>query len=151
MKTSDDGIALIKKHEGLRLIPYDDVAGLKTIGYGHLIKHGEEFWEITEEEAEAILRKDLCDAEQCIERAVKVALKHEQFDALVSFVFNLGCGAFMQSTILKLINRGDLDKADDQFLRWVYAGGRKVKGLENRRLAEMLMFNGFGKEIDRLS
>ena len=142
MKISDNGIALIKKYEGLRLIPYDDVAGLKTIGYGHLIKPGEEFWEITEAEAEEILRNDLEAAEKCVEKGLRVEVSQEQFDALVSFVFNCGCNAFMDSTLRRLTNYGDFDGAADQFLRWNRAGGRIVKGLTNRRIAERNHFLG---------
>lgn len=143
MKTSDLGIELIKKHEGVRLEPYQDVAGLWTIGIGHLIKPGEEFTSISEEEAEDILRKDLEKAEKCVINGVKTPLSQSEFDALVSFVFNVGCQAFRNSTLLRLVNRGEMDDAAEQFARWNRAGGKAVKGLTNRRLAERELFLGF--------
>lgn len=136
MKTSDEGVELIKKHEGLMLEVYDDVAGYATIGYGHLIKGGEVFTTITEEEAEDILRADLVKAETCVTNAVKTPVSQAEFDALVSFTFNVGCQAFRNSTLLRMVNRGEMDEAAEQFLRWNRAGGRVVKGLTNRRIAE---------------
>lgn len=142
MKISDLGIELIKKHEGLRLDPYRDVAGYWTVGYGHLITDGD-MKSISPEEAESILRNDLEKAEKCVINGVKTPLSQAEFDALVSFVFNVGCQAFRNSTMLRLINRGEMDDAADQFLRWNRAGGRVVKGLINRRIAEREHFLGF--------
>lgn len=142
MKISDLGIELIKKHEGLRLDPYQDVAGYWTVGYGHLITDGD-MKSISPDEAEDYLRKDLEKAEKCVINGVKTPLSQAEFDALVSFVFNVGCQAFRNSTMLKLINRGEMDDAADQFLRWNRAGGMVVKGLTNRRIAEREHFLGF--------
>jgi len=143
MKTSASGIELIKTFEGFSEKPYDDVVGKKTIGYGHLIKPGESFGDkISREEATDLLASDLGHAEECIETFVDVPLTQNEYDALISFIFNLGCGAFKGSTLLNLLNQNLKDAASKQFLRWDKAGGKRVAGLARRRLAEQAMFRG---------
>lgn len=140
MKTSLIGINLIKKFEGFSAKVYLDSANLPTIGYGHLIKKGEKFTTITEEQAVEILKKDLNIAERAVNRLINVPLNQYQFNALVSFTFNLGSGSLQRSTLRAKLNRGQYVQASDEFLKWVYAGGRKLKGLIRRRKEERLMF-----------
>lgn len=104
MITSENGLNLIKQSEQLRLKPYLCPAKDWTVGWGHRIQEGEHFTEITEQEAEELLRKDAAIAENCIHRSVKVPLTQNQFDALVSFIYNVGCFAFLHSTMLKELN-----------------------------------------------
>lgn len=142
MNTSQIGLALVKGFEGFRSAAYDDSAGLPTIGYGHLIKKGENYTEISEAEAETILAGDLFDAEEAVNELVKVWLTQNQFDALVSFVFNEGKGKFASSTLLKLLNAGNYTAAAQQFSRWVYVGKQVSLGLTRRREAEANLFRG---------
>lgn len=140
-KTSEEGARFIAAWEGLVLNVYDDVAGVKTIGYGHALKKGESFPNgITEAQALEILQADLRIAEDSVSRLVKVDLTQEQFDALVSFTFNVGTGAFAKSTLLRVLNSGDKLGAADQMLRWTKAGGKQNAGLLNRRKAERERF-----------
>lgn len=140
MKTSQAGIALIKEHEGYRNEVYKDSAGYDTIGYGHLVKSGERFTRITPQEGEALLRDDLVEAEGAVSRLVKTTLTQHEFDALVSFVFNLGGGSLAKSTMLKLLNKGMHYAAAQEFTKWVFAGGKKLRGLIKRREAEKQLF-----------
>ncbi|CAK0778032.1 lysozyme [Gammaproteobacteria bacterium] len=143
LRISQAGIELVKSFEGLRLTVYKDSAGKPTIGYGHLIKSGENFAAgITEKQAELMLVADLVSAEEVVKRWVNVALTQGQFDALVSLVFNIGAGNLMKSTLLKKLNAGDVIGAADEFLRWNKAGGKVVEGLWRRRAAERGMFVG---------
>ncbi|MEN4524901.1 lysozyme [Pantoea agglomerans] len=139
MKVSNNGINLIKRFEGLELKSYKDSVGILTIGYGHThaVKAGDV---ITGEQADAFLREDLQVAELTINTNVKVKLTQGQFDALVSFVFNLGSGNFVKSTLLKKLNAADYDLAADEFGKWVNAGGKKLPGLVKRRAAEREVF-----------
>lgn len=142
MKTSDKGIELIKQYESLQLEAYPDPgtgAEPITIGYGHTggVKLGDA---IDEEQAEAYLRADLAKFERCVSRYITVDLTQEQFDALVCFTFNVGCGSLQNSTLVKLINEGDFDGAAEQFSRWNKAGGRVLAGLTKRREAEKELF-----------
>jgi lysozyme len=139
--TGEQGLALIKASEGLRLSTYLDAVGKPTIGYGHLIRPGETFnGPISQQQAEALLRKDLSDTEQGIAKAVRVSITQGQFDALASFVFNLGAGRLRSSTLLRKLNAGDYAGAADQFLLWDKAGGKPLKGLTKRRQAERKLF-----------
>ena len=140
MKASLDCIELIKRFEGCRLEQYNDVAGLKTIGIGHLIKPGESFDTLTQDEADVLLMADLAQFEQCVSNLVRVPINQNEFDALVSFAFNLGCRALQNSTLLKMVNIANFESAANEFLRWDFAGGKKVKGLTNRRIAEREKF-----------
>ncbi len=141
MKASDRGLALIREFEGCSLEVYDDCGGKPTIGVGHLIRKGECFKKIDETEATRLLCSDLEEAEACIESLVNVALSQNQFDALCSFVFNLGCAKLSGSTLLRLLNGGDYAATAEQFPRWCKVGKNDVPGLLRRRLAEQLLFN----------
>ncbi len=138
-KTARD-IDLVKKWEGLRLEPYRDSAGLWTVGYGHLLPQGNTLKPITKQQADILLDHDIETARRAVSDLVTVPLTHNQRAALVSFVFNVGRGNFANSTLLRKLNAGDYDGAAREFGRWVYAGGRKVAGLENRRFDEMQTF-----------
>ena len=147
MKTSDVGISLIKSHEGLRLEAYPDPAhGWKvgTIGFGHTSAAGSpkvtRGMKITEAGATEILRADLGKFEGYVSKAVTVPLTQWQFDALVSFTFNLGPGNLRSSTLLRKLNARDYDGAADEFLKWTKAGGRILPGLVKRRAAERALF-----------
>ena len=135
-----DNISLIKKHEGLRLEAYLPTPNdVWTIGYGHThtAKPG---MKITEKQAEALLRKDIAWAEKAVNKSVVVPLTQNQFDALVSFVFNVGEGAFSTSTLLRLLNSGDYSGAANQFLRWNKQKRRVLNGLTKRREEERKLF-----------
>lgn len=140
MRASRNAITLLKRFEGFSATPYLDVAGYSTIGYGHCIKPGEKFESISEQEAEELLINDLAVAERCIQRLVKAGLSQNQFDALASFIYNVGARAFENSTLLKMIDKGDMHGAALQFDRWVYAGGRRQPGLITRRRSEKNLF-----------
>lgn len=139
MKVSNNGINLIKRFEGLELKSYKDSVGILTIGYGHThaVKAGDV---ITGEQADAFLREDLQVAELTINTNVKVKLTQGQFDALASFVFNLGSGNFVKSTLIRKLNAGNYAGAADEFGKWVNAGGKKLPGLVKRRAAEREVF-----------
>lgn len=130
----------IKLWEGLRLKAYQDQAGVWTIGFGHTGPDVHEGLEITEEQAEELLLEDLQEAQAAVGRYVKVELTDNQYGALVSFVFNVGGGAFRNSTLLKKLNAGDYAAVPGQLARWnkITVGGKKVtnEGLVNRRAAE---------------
>lgn len=139
MKTSKNGIEFIKSHEGFRLKAYTDSVGVWTIGYGHTggVKMGDV---ITEEQAEKFLIEDLETAENEI-NSHNLNLNQNQFDALVSFTFNLGIGNFRSSTLLRRIKADPNDRdIEMQFKRWVYAGGNILKGLITRRNDEARLY-----------
>lgn len=139
MRTSQDGINLIKKFEGCRLSAYRCPAGVWTIGYGHTkdVRQGQK---ITQTQAEEFLKEDLKIYEQAVDECVKVPLSQNQFDALVSFCYNCGSGALRTSTLLRLLNEGNYSSAADQFLRWNKAGGKVLAGLSRRREEERALF-----------
>ncbi len=143
---SDRGIAFIARHEGFKPSIYKDPAGLDTIGYGHRVKAGEKFApKLGNEEARRLLLTDIAIAETAVHKQVKVTLAQPQYDALVSFVFNVGVQAFASSTLLKQLNAGNYRSAATQLLRWcnIRLQG-KIKpspGLLARRAAEQAMFN----------
>lgn len=138
MKLSEAGMDLLKTSEGFRNRVYLDVAGLPTIGYGHRLLHPESFRHgIDETQAAELLAADVRDAEQAVQRLVKVPLAQGQFDALVDFCFNLGAGRFATSTLLKRLNAGDCDGAVCELLRWNRAGGKELQALKARREAEV--------------
>jgi len=139
-KYSDAGMALTKSFEGLRLTAYQDVAGIWTIGYGHVGPAILAGMTISEADAEALLRADLADAVACVNRAVRVTITQNQFDAMVDFCFNAGRGNFLQSTLLRKVNLKDFAGAAVQFGLWVHAGGEVVSGLVRRRKAEAVLF-----------
>jgi len=139
--TGEQGIALIKQFEGLRLARYLDAVGKPTIGYGHLILPHERFTRpLTPAEAEALLRRDLRGAELNLRKLLRVPVTQQQFDALMSFVFNLGAGRLRSSTLLRYLNAGACTRAADQFLVWNKAGGKPLAGLTKRRQAERALF-----------
>lgn len=144
-KISENGINFIKQWEGFRPVAYNDTGGLPTIGYGHLIKEGEEFASLTQQEAHNLLLQDLIPVERCINTAVKAFLCQNEFDALCSFVYNLGCQAFKNSTLLGCLNYENYGLAAQQFLRWNKGrlNGRLVElpGLTRRRQAEKALFS----------
>lgn len=140
-RINEAGLELIKNSEGLRLSPYLCPAGLLTIGYGHVIRNGEVIRDLDEEAAELLLQEDVRWAEKAVGTYVKVPLTENQFSALVSFIFNIGCGAFQKSTLLKLLNKSDYDGASKEFAKWNKGGGKVLPGLIVRRSAERELFD----------
>ena len=140
MKTSQEGIDLIKKFEGLSLTTYKCSAGIDTIGYGHTGIDVTPNKTITEFDAEALLRTDLEKFEKCVNDYVTAPIKQNQFDALVSLCYNIGCGAFTNSTLLKLLNTKSYQSAALQFTRWDKINGVENKGLLKRRILEQELF-----------
>jgi len=135
-----DDLAFIRKHEGLRLKPYKDTGGVKTIGYGHT-GEGVKKVSITKDEAEKLLKKDTETARKAIDQYVDVKLTPEQRAALTSFVFNVGAGNFRNSTLLKKLNKGDYKGAAKEFHRWKYDNGKELAGLVKRRKEEAELFS----------
>lgn len=145
MKTSPVGITLIKHHEGVRLKPYKCPAGLWTVGVGHLIGDGKSLpdsWNrvFSQEEVDAILAQDLVRFESGVARYCPVALTQGQFDALVSFSFNVGLGALQRSTVRLKTNRGEKEQAADALLAWSKANGKVLPGLLKRRKDERALY-----------
>ena len=142
MKTSADGLALIKRFEGFSHKPYLCPAGRCTIGYGHVLTPEElkVFAVIDETMAEKWLANDAAVAEIAVRRLVTTPLQQNQFDALVSFTFNLGTGSLQRSTLRRVINRAELNSIPTQWMRWVWGGGRKLPGLAKRRAAELAFY-----------
>lgn len=139
-----EGLELIKHFEGFEPEVYLDAAGYPTIGYGHLIRKDEgDMYAggISEAAAEALLAKDVGFAERAVLRLIKVPLTDGQFDALVSFTFNLGGGALQRSTLRRKVNRGEHGAVPREFRKWVWAGGRKPRGLIRRRNAEAMLYS----------
>ncbi|EHE7802958.1 lysozyme [Enterobacter cloacae complex sp. CDL006] len=144
MQTSEKGIALIKQFEGCKLTAYQDSVGVWTIGYGWTqpvdgkpIRAG---MTIKQETAERLLKNGLVSYESDVSRLVKVGVTQGQFDALVSFTYNLGARSLSTSTLLRKLNVGDYTGAADEFLRWNKAGGKVLNGLTRRREAERALF-----------
>lgn len=139
-KISKEGLALIKKWEGLRLSAYEDLVGVWAIGYGHTsavgTPHVHKDMRITEAEAEKILCQDLQKFEYVVEQTVTVPLNDEQFAALVSFSYNVGTEAFRNSTLLKKLNKGNYEAVPTELQKWTRVGGKRLRGLVNRRAAE---------------
>ena len=145
MNVSSRAIEMLKHHEGVRCKPYRDCVGLWTIGVGHLIGDGKSLpdeWNktFTMEEVDALLRKDLGRFERGVQKFCPVPLKQGEFDALVSFSFNLGLGVLQRSTLRQKILRGDKTGASEEILKYNKAGGKIVKGLVNRRNDEYQLF-----------
>ncbi len=145
---SDAGARFIARFEGFRSKPYDDPAGHCTIGYGHLIHRGrctgsepaELRAGITEQRALRMLHADAAVAAEAVRTSVKVPLDQQQFDALVSFTFNLGAGNLRSSTLLRKLNAGDYGSVPAELSRWNKAGGKVLRGLVKRREAEGALF-----------
>jgi lysozyme len=140
MNISQKGIDLIKKFEGCRLTAYRCPANILTIGYGHTGSDVVTGQKITQEQAEKLLKSDLLVHCNNVSRLVKVPLTQNQFDALVSFEFNVGYAHFTSSTMLKLLNQKKYREAAAQFDRWVYANRKVLAGLVKRRAAEKTLF-----------
>jgi lysozyme len=146
---SDKGAEFIAGFEGFSSKLYEDVAGHCTIGFGHQVHPGKcdgsepkEFRDgITRKRGLRLLKHDAGVAADEINRSVDVALRQTQFDALVSFVFNVGTGAFRDSTLLRLLNRGNYDSVPKQLNRWVFSQGEKLDSLVARRKAEGRLFS----------
>ena len=141
---SDNGMKLLEQFEGLRLESYLDSAGIYTIGFGTIkypdgskVKKGDR---ITKGKAKEYKLQDLKEFENTVNTSVNTQLSQNQYDALVSLSYNIGSGAFKNSTLLKKLNIGDYKGAADQFLSWDKASGKKVQGLVNRREAERKLF-----------
>ena len=131
----------IARWEGFEATAYQCSAGVWTIGYGHTggVQPGDV---VSMEDAMALLEADMTNAIECVDQYVDIDLDDGQVAALISFVFNVGCGAFKGSTLLKLLSANQLDHAAGQFKRWDKAGGKVVLGLTRRRLAEEKLFRG---------
>lgn len=141
---SNNGMKLLEQFEGLRLEAYLDSAGIYTIGFGTIkypdgskVKKGDK---ITKAQAKQYKLHDLKEFESIVNTSVTVPLSQNQYDALISLSYNIGSGAFKNSTLLKKLNSGDYKGAAEQFLAWNKAGGKKVQGLVNRREAEQKLF-----------
>ena len=139
MKTGSKGIDLIKHFEGCELEAYKCPAGVWTIGYGH-IKGVSEGMTITQDEAEQMLKDEMAEYEGYVNKLVTVELNQNQFDAMVSWVYNLGGGNLGASTLLKVLNAGDYAGVPAQMMRWNKAGGKVLEGLTRRRQAEADLF-----------
>jgi lysozyme len=161
MRISSKGLSLVKAFEGClkptgdgRFRPYRCPAGVLTIGWGHTNAHGRQFDQYTkwtQEECDAVLREDLAGFERAVQRLVRVPLKQNEFDALVSFAYNCGEGALAKSTLLRKLNKGDYRGATAEFAKWNRGGGRVLKGLTRRRAAEAAMFRGDGRRSESIT
>ncbi|HBK4657554.1 TPA: lysozyme [Serratia marcescens] len=144
MQISKSGIELIKRFEGLRLKAYQDSVGVWTIGYGWTQpvdgKKVGPGMQIDQATADRLLKCGVVQYEQGVNQLVRVRITQGQFDALVSFAYNLGLRSLSTSTLLRKLNDGDKQGAADQFGRWVNAGGKRLDGLVARRAAEREMF-----------
>ncbi|MFL6212708.1 MAG: lysozyme [Blastocatellia bacterium] len=156
MQMSAHGLTLLEQWEGFKLKLYKDSAGLPTIGVGHLLTKSEltsgkiiingvpvKYADgLTEQQVTDLLAQDVKPASAAVTKNVKVPLNQNQFDALVSFSFNVGIAAFTGSTLLKVLNQKQYDDVPAQLLRWTRAGGKVVQGLVNRRNNEIKLWNG---------
>ena len=141
---SEQGFAIIREFEGFRANAYLDTGGVWTIGYGTIkypdgtkVKKGDT---CTQGQAELWLKNDCQWVDACLDKYVKVNINQNQFDALASFIYNIGETAFVKSTMLTLINKGDLRVSASQFDRWVFDNGKRIQGLANRRSKEKALF-----------
>jgi lysozyme len=141
MHLSASGLELLKKSEGFRDRVYADVAGFRTIGFGHRLSTSENYPQgITMAQGEVLLCADIVIAEAAVERLVKVQLSQGQFDALVDFVFNLGAGRLAASKLLAYLNAGKSDAAAWQLLAWDHAAGHELASLKSRRESEFRLW-----------
>lgn len=142
MKLSEQGKAFIKQWEGFSPVAYRNFAGEPwTIGYGFVdgVREGDT---MSREDADMRFEHEIIPYEQAVNSLITWPMTQNQFDALVSFTYNLGEGSLRSSTLRKRVNSGQHDKVESEFLRWCHAGGKKVQGLLNRRKAEAAMFMG---------
>jgi lysozyme len=147
MKASKKCLELLAHHEGVRQKPYKCPAGLFTVGVGHLIGDGKSLpdsWNRTFslEEVYDLLAKDVERFERGVSRYITVPLKQCEYDAIISFSFNLGLGVLQRSTLRQALNRGDKEGAIESLLKYNKAGGKILKGLDNRRKDEAALFKG---------
>lgn len=141
--TNIKGIELIKQFEGFKPEPYVCSGGYLTIGYGHKLLPSDNYKTINIEKAGVILENDLRRVERAVIKYIDSNINDDQFAALVSFTFNLGPAALQRSTLRQKINYGLYDEIEQEFLKWVYAGGRKLVGLVKRRRVESDLFNSY--------
>lgn len=144
MKTSNQGKNLIKEAEGLRLEAYLCPAGVPTIGWGHTkgVKMGQH---ITVQQAEDLIVEDIAPIERLL-NSMKINFRQEQFDALVSWIFNLGEGKFKGSTMYqRIVGNARDEEITDQMVKWINASGRPIPGLMKRRVAEANLFIGYDR------
>jgi lysozyme len=143
MSLGQNGLDLIKNFEGTRLESYQDSVGIWTIGTGSIRINGQPVQQgmiITEDQANQLLTEELNHFVEIINHVVQVDLTQNQFDALVSFTYNLGDGNLRKSTLLRKLNAGDYQGAADEFPKWDRAGGQVIAGLLRRRNAERDLF-----------
>lgn len=142
MRTGSAGLTLIKRFEGFSATPYLCPANIHTIGYGHVIVAHERdlLTQVDEAQAERLLVQDVHAAERAVQNLITIPLRQNQFDALVCFTFNLGSGTLQRSTLRRVINRWDEEAVAGQWMRFVWAGGRKLSGLVRRREAELALY-----------
>lgn len=140
MQISPNGFSLVEEFEGLSLVPYICPASKKSIGYGHVIRDGESFTQITKEQAETLLRIDMKWVEKTLNNTISADLTQNEIDALASLIYNIGGTAFRNSTLLKLLNQDNFADAADEFLKWCHIGKEISQGLLNRREAEKALF-----------
>lgn len=157
MELSEKGKTLLAKFEGKFPTVYFDVAGFQTIGIGHLLTKSEltsgkiKIFDnnvkyedgLTENQMNDLLILDIAMTVHVVNSLVTVKLSQNQFDALVIFAFNVGCDAFKNSTLLKVLNEENYDEVPKQMLRWVHTNGKKIIGLQNRRLEEVKLWNSY--------
>jgi len=155
VKIDQAGIEFIKSAEGVKNFVYADSAGLPTIGVGHLLTQDEltngkihidgkshKYHDgLPDDVIDRLLLRDLHIAELVVNSNVKVKLTQNQYNALVSFAFNVGVGAFRKSTLLRLLNNSDYESVPDQMRRWILSAGRQIQGLKNRREKEVKLWN----------
>ena len=141
MRTSPEGIDLIKHFEGCETTAYQCSASVWTIGYGHT-RGVREDDKITEDKAEYLLLEDLKHFEGYVDRLVEVSLNQDQFDALVAWTFNLGPTNLGESTLLRKLNRGYYEEVPSEMARWNRSDGKVLEGLKRRRKAEGLLWQG---------
>jgi len=151
MKMSAEGLATVKEFEGLRLKAYKCPAAVWTIGYGHTSAAGVPIvsadLEITKDDAEEILKRDMGQYEDGVRKYVKVNLTQGQFDALVDFAYNAGVGALAKSTLLKKVNAEKFDEVPAEFMKWTKGGGKELPGLVRRRRAEVKLWRGLDTDV----
>lgn len=141
MNVSAQGLMLIQRFEGFSPVVYRCPAGIPTIGYGHVVRDAQAYADgMDEVEAGRLLEADVRIAEWAVMRLIDVRLTQGQFDALVSFTFNLGSGRLQSATLRRVVNREEHAEVPKQLLRWVYAGGRKLPGLVRRRMEESIIY-----------
>ena len=137
MNISETGLALIRQFEGFSPVVYRCPAGIPTIGYGHVVRDASRYAQpMGEMEALRLLAADAAMAGDAVQRLITVALTQAQFDALVSFTFNLGAGKLQASSLRRKVNRGEHNAVPAELMRWVYADGKILPGLVKRRAAE---------------